>query len=231
MWQCYNNLEQQVWAYNSESLKASSQVTVLSLRLTRRSPHVVVALFQCFFCPADNSISLYQGTSGQCLDLKDGALPGSLQTWKCSAGNTNQKFTRTSALTPTTSTTSIAPPPTGTPPATGGQRIHPNGDTSKCLTVTPSTITDGSNVGVSDCADSNGRFSYYKQQLWDVKRGTTSVKLSGTNYCLDFGTSPNSNGVRAKVWTCYPGVTQQTFYYTDDNRVSRNQSLWGLGAR
>lgn len=71
---------------------------------------------------------------------------------------------------------------------------------------------------------------YISNQLWDVQRGTTAVKLSAGNFCLDFGTNPNANGVGAKLWTCYPGLTQQTFYYTDDNRVSSSGANSGCKA-
>lgn len=169
----------------------------------------------------DNTISLYQGNSGQCLDLKDGALPGSLQTWQCTPGNTNQVFTRTSAIKPTTTTTTTSSSATSTPPSTGGRRIYFNGDKTQCLTVGPATKDNGSPVGVSSCVPDGDR--YISNQLWDVQRGTTAVKLSAGNFCLDFGTNPNANGVGAKLWTCYPGLTQQTFYYTNDNRVSRQR--------
>ena len=28
------------------------------------------------------------------------------------------------------------------------------------------------------------------------------------------------NGVQMKIWECYSGLAQQTWYYTDDNRIA-----------
>jgi hypothetical protein len=49
-------------------------------------------------------------------------------------------------------------------------------------------------TSISDCV-SNGA-----GQRWNVQRGSTSVQLAGTNYCLDAG-SNHSNGVKGKIWT------------------------------
>ena len=62
-------------------------------------------------------------------------------------------------------------------------------------------------------------------QKWIINRGTTAVQVAGTNYCLDAGTTPG-NGVQMKIWQCYSGLLQQTWYYTDDNRIAlQNQGM------
>jgi hypothetical protein len=38
------------------------------------------------------------------------------------------------------------------------------------------------------------------------------VQLSGTNFCLDAGSTP-ANGVQMKLWQCYIGLSQQTFNF------------------
>jgi hypothetical protein len=40
-----------------------------------------------------------------------------------------------------------------------------------------------------------------------------------TASCLDAGSKP-SNGGRAKVYTCYPGLSQQHWFLTGDNRIA-----------
>jgi hypothetical protein len=44
---------------------------------------------------------------------------------------------------------------------------------------------------------------------WDINYGSGSVVASGTNFALDAGV-PQGNNAPAKVWTSYPGSTQQT---------------------
>ncbi|RSH80687.1 hypothetical protein EHS25_007165 [Saitozyma podzolica] len=55
---------------------------------------------------------------------------------------------------------------------------------------------------------------------WDIQPGNNpSVRLSGTNFCLDAGALPMNNGP-AKLYTCYPGLSQQQWYYTPDLHVA-----------
>ena len=85
---------------------------------------------------------------------------------------------------------------------------------------------------ISDCNNS-------ASQKWTISRGSTTVKLAGTNFCLDAGNNP-ANGAQAKVYTvrilsgnstfirgcrlhrpqCYAGLAAQTWYWTDDNRIA-----------
>jgi hypothetical protein len=39
------------------------------------------------------------------------------------------------------------------------------------------------------------------------------IQFPNTNFCLDAGSNP-ANGVTMKLWTCYPGLAQQTWTYT-----------------
>lgn len=72
-------------------------------------------------------------------------------------------------------------------------------------------------------------------QNWVIQPGTTQVKVAGQNFCLDAGSeymrafihAPRlkkfvdpSNGLKMKIWTCYPGLPAQTWYYTDDKRIA-----------
>jgi hypothetical protein len=56
-------------------------------------------------------------------------------------------------------------------------------------------------------------------QKWVLNRGSTKVRLAGTNFCLDAGTSPTS-GSKMKIWDCYDGLPAQQWWYTDDNRIA-----------
>jgi len=83
--------------------------------------------------------------------------------------------------------------------------------TGTCLTLQGGVqIVDGSLLRVGDCSTAT---------KWDINPGSGSVIVSGTNFALDAGTNPHNN-VPAKVWQSYPGLTQQTWYLTDDNRIA-----------
>lgn len=113
---------------------------------------------------------------------------------------------------PTTSTSTSATSTT-TSSSSGGTYLHPNGNNNLCLTLRSNTRADGTPVEINTCTANN------PAQQWTLTRGSTAVQLTGTNYCLDAGSSPG-NGVRLKVWTCYAGLAAQTWWYTDDNRVA-----------
>lgn len=83
--------------------------------------------------------------------------------------------------------------------------------TNTCLTLQGGVqIQNGSPLKVGDCSSAT---------RWDINPGSGSVIVSGTNFALDAGTDPHNN-VPAKVWQSYPGLTQQTWYLTDDNRIA-----------
>ncbi len=53
-------------------------------------------------------------------------------------------------------------------------------------------------------------------QLWSFDApGITAITSSSHNVCLDFGDQGDVNGLGMKVWTCYPGLNQQTVEYTE----------------
>lgn len=99
------------------------------------------------------------------------------------------------------------------PPSGNGRQVHPNGDNSKCMEVNSDTPSNGTPVTINNCASGSRR------QSWVFVSGTTSVKLAGTNYCLDAGSNPG-NGIKMKVWTCYDNLPAQTWYYTNDLRIA-----------
>ncbi|TRM55480.1 ricin B lectin domain-containing protein [Schizophyllum amplum] len=165
IWQCYDNLTQQSWAYNNEHFSV--------------------------------------GSGAECLDLQDGRLAdgATTQTWACSASNANQLWTTTAATATTTPST----------PSASGQALHPNGSSGKCLNVA-GDVANGTPVQIDDCDDSSA-------QKFVLSRGTTAVKLAGTDFCLDAGEDVG-NGASMKIWQCYEGLAQQTWYYTEDNRIA-----------
>ncbi|KAF9556548.1 hypothetical protein CPC08DRAFT_91192 [Agrocybe pediades] len=80
------------------------------------------------------------------------------------------------------------------PPPTTDVSIHPNGN-NKCLDVRAATYANGTSVQIYDCNGSGA-------QKWVINRGSnTSIRASGTNFCLDAGSSP-ANGVGMKIWQC-----------------------------
>ncbi|KAJ3507116.1 hypothetical protein NLJ89_g6483 [Agrocybe chaxingu] len=56
-------------------------------------------------------------------------------------------------------------------------------------------------------------------QKWVIARGSTKVKLAGTNFCLDAGSTPG-NGIGMKIWQCYDNLPAQQWYFTNDNRIA-----------
>ncbi|WWC62264.1 uncharacterized protein I303_104860 [Kwoniella dejecticola CBS 10117] len=87
-----------------------------------------------------------------------------------------------------------------------------SGRDGKCLGVQSPPGVGSAVVSVS-CAGTN----YFTN--WDINPGSGSVILSGTGLALDAGTNPGNNGA-LKVWTSYPGLYQQTWYLTGDNRIA-----------
>lgn len=90
--------------------------------------------------------------------------------------------------------------------------IHPMGDPSKCVDVKGNVQADGTPVQIFDCNGSGA-------QQWLITRGNTQVQLAGTNFCLDAG-SDIGNGVGMKIWQCFTGLPQQSWFYTDDDRIA-----------
>ncbi|KAF9446179.1 carbohydrate-binding module family 13 protein [Macrolepiota fuliginosa MF-IS2] len=90
--------------------------------------------------------------------------------------------------------------------------INPNGNSNKCLDVKGGVFVNGTPVQIYDCNGSQA-------QMWSIIRGNGTVRLSGTNYCLDAGSSPG-NGVKVKIWTCYEGLVAQQWSWTDDNHIA-----------
>jgi hypothetical protein len=151
---------------------------------------------QNWFYTPDLHIAITGGT--QCLDAAvvcglGGCAPG---TEACGSTNTQQWAT-------------AAPPP---PVSGGGVQIQLSGMTGRCLQPTTTSPTDGTPL-ISDTCNSS------QLQLFDIARGSGQVKLHGTNLCLDAGSNPG-NGIAAKLWTCFPGLFQQTWYYTNDNHIA-----------
>ncbi|KAF9556534.1 FAD-binding domain-containing protein [Agrocybe pediades] len=107
------------------------------------------------------------------------------------------------------------------PPPTTDVSIHPNGNNNKCLDVRAATYANGTPVQIYDCNGSGA-------QKWVINRGsTTSIRVSGTNFCLDAGSSP-ANGVGMKIWQCFDNLAAQTWTYNSANMIAlsvQNQCL------
>jgi hypothetical protein len=110
--------------------------------------------------------------------------------------------------TPTTTTTDPNPPV-----VTGGTQLHPKGNSGWCLEVRDGNNANGTPVQVAQC---NGSA---RQKFEFVRNAAGQVKVAGTNFCLDAGENPG-NGSKLKIWTCYSGLYQQTWWYTGDNHLA-----------
>ena len=78
--------------------------------------------------------------TGQCLDLTNGNLTNGnrVQTWSCTANNANQVWTLRGTRPPT-------------PPSPPVLRIHPNGNSAKCLDVRADVVANGTPVQMYVC--------------------------------------------------------------------------------
>ncbi|KZP11094.1 carbohydrate-binding module family 13 protein [Athelia psychrophila] len=105
-----------------------------------------------------------------------------------------------------------------------GRLLHPNGNTNECLAVGNGYAAKGTIVEIIDCfAFDDPEFGHL--QLWTLGRDKPGqVKLNGTDYCLDAGNPYPANGLPATIKKCDHDIAQ-TWYYTDDNRIS----LYGYG--
>jgi len=104
--------------------------------------------------------------------------------------------------------------PSGVQPDQGSlpRAIFPKGIVGKCLDVQGNVQEDGTPVQVFDCNGSTA-------QQWLIAHGNTQVKLAGTNFCLDAGSNP-ANFVGMKIFQCFEGLPQQSWFYTDDERIA-----------
>lgn len=109
---------------------------------------------------------------------------------------------------PSTTTTQ----PTSTPSGIITQ-LHPNGNSGYCVDVQGANFANGTPVQVYQC---NGTPA---QNFQLVRNAAGQVRVSGTNFCLDAGENP-VNGSKLKIWQCYAGLKQQTWWYTGDNRLA-----------
>lgn len=142
------------------------------------------------------------------------------------ADSSNPTDPTTTVPTPPTNTvTDDVPTPTGTsdpvvtttPPSSSGVSLHPNGNTGKCLTVKGGVLGNDTPVELNDC---DGRAG----QKWDFSDGLTSVKVAGTNYCLDTGDGVY-DGARAKIYTCYAGHPNQSWIRSNNKLTLQGKNF------
>lgn len=101
--------------------------------------------------------------------------------------------------------------PSGSWPPQTGTSVHHN-YREKCIDVRGNTLANGTPVQIYDC---NGTGA----QQWVIANyGDTKLRVAGTNYCLDAGSSPG-NGGQMKIWQCYDNLPAQAWTVTLDNRI------------
>ncbi|TFK22304.1 hypothetical protein FA15DRAFT_622740, partial [Coprinopsis marcescibilis] len=94
----------------------------------------------------------------------------------------------------------------------GPREIHTIRSNNKCVDVRGGTLANGTPIQIYDC---NGTGA----QRWEIRRGSgQQVKLSGTNFCIDAGTTPG-DGVGMKIWECFPDIAAQQWIYTAENSI------------
>jgi hypothetical protein len=92
-----------------------------------------------------------------------------------------------------------------------------NAEHTKCLAVRGGPdveFADGLPVEIRECSFLS------REQNWLRGAGNSGqIRLANTNFCLDAGVGPK-DGRRMKIWTCYEGLKQQNWYWTDDARIA-----------
>lgn len=101
--------------------------------------------------------------------------------------------------------------PSGGWPSDGSVPIHPMGNVNKCLDVRGAVFANGTPVQIYDC---NGTGA----QKWQIRSGSTKIKLAETNFCLDAGSSP-ANGIGMKIWQCYDNLIAQDWSYQSERYI------------
>jgi hypothetical protein len=76
----------------------------------------------------------------------------------------------------------------------------------------------------ADDIRSIGNCNNAANQKWQMARGSTAVKLAGTNFCLDAGSNP-ANGVQMKIWQVSVGSTSRSSRRSNPLRVSRGEMM------
>ncbi|KAL0952159.1 hypothetical protein HGRIS_008775 [Hohenbuehelia grisea] len=95
------------------------------------------------------------------------------------------------------------------------RKLHPNGKNDKCIEYRGEFPSNGAPVQIFDCDKSKNKNN---AQLWELKEGRTSVKVAGTNFCLD-ATDGLDDGAKLQIWECND-KPQQRWFYTQDKRLA-----------
>lgn len=102
--------------------------------------------------------------------------------------------------------------PTGSFPTPPGVALRHNFGTNKCMDVQGAVFANGTPVQLYDCNGSNA-------QQWVIRSGTGQIRVAGTNFCLDAGSSP-ADGVKMKIWQCFDNLAAQQWNYSNINRIT-----------
>ncbi|KAL1745733.1 ricin B lectin domain-containing protein [Schizophyllum fasciatum] len=218
LWQCYDNLPQQQWTYNTgdQHFSVGTGAECLDLRDGQLANGAAAQTWQC--------------SSGN---------PN--QQWTTAAVATTTTTTIGSS-TATASGSSAAPSQTPAPSA--GQVLHPNGNTGKCLDVAGS-VANGSPVDINDCNGSSAQKwvlsrgstavklagtnfcldagtsigNGVSMKLWQCYEGLAQqtwyytddnrIAVQGAGQCLDLTRGALDNGNVMQTWACTNGNTNQ----------------------
>jgi hypothetical protein len=116
--------------------------------------------------------------------------------------------TSSSSRPPTSSSSSTAPP------TVTGRALRPASAPAQCLDVVDGNFVNGAPVQIWNC---NGG----PQQKWVYTTGGfSSVKLAGTNFCLDAGSDNPADGTKLKIWQCYDRIPAQSWVFNGDKTIA-----------
>jgi len=189
---------------------------------------------QTWYLTDDKRIAITGGN--QCLDEGTNGV----QTYQCTTGNTNQVWNvrgssgpapssvvvppKSSSVAPpkSSSSSAVSTPSQSSTPSTGGKRIYWNGDKTKCLTVGNGYAGVGTQVQIVGCFSDSDPFASLQKWTFNPSAPgaiTVTGANSNTPLCLDAGNNP-SNGSGMKIYTCYPGLLQQTWSFNGNGLAS-----------
>ncbi|PPQ71556.1 hypothetical protein CVT24_006437 [Panaeolus cyanescens] len=91
------------------------------------------------------------------------------------------------------------------PPPAGSLSIHPSASANKCVDVRGAQFVNGTTVQIWDCNNTPAQ-----NWVFAVDGSKGSIKLAGTQFCLDAGAVPAS-GTILKLWQCIDDLPAQTW--------------------
>ncbi|WVQ80075.1 hypothetical protein IAT38_002176 [Cryptococcus sp. DSM 104549] len=164
---------------------------------------------QTWYLTPDRRIAITGGD--QCLDQG----PSGPQTYKCTYMNDNQVWNVVEGGS-NNGGGDVYPPwgETYSDPENGGRRLHPNGRSDLCVSVSGANGSPGGEVNIAACYPNDSVYAQY--QLWKLPTGTGHLQLQDIpDLCLE-SADLNKNGAKLSVQKCDDAQERQAWDYVGE---------------